>query len=258
MVQRYTENWKHLERQTTNSYIFTRSFIIRYNEVCNPGYDFKGPHAFGSAHFMQVVWASSKKFGIGKATTTLDNMLCTWVVALYDPSGVMKGMEKENVLFGLFDYRYCDTFGKGGGGKGASSGVIHNMVDTKVAAPNAAGQSGGKRGLQLGTLPSKSLGEGTSDVMQEFIKSDKVGSVKEEARSKNEFYETMKGLAESRKGSSDVKRKHRKHRRTRHFRRKSRRFKKHTSHRRGKVHHKHHRHHHHKRHYRKKHKHRIR
>ena len=254
-MQKDNEKQKYLEQPVHK---FARSFLIRYNEVCNPGYDFKGPHSFGSAHFMQVVWASSRKFGIGKATTTLDNMLCTWVVALYEPSGVMRGMEKENVLFGLFDYRYCDTFGKGGGGKGSSSGVIHNMADTKVAAPNAAGQSAGKRGLQLGTLPSKSLVEGTTDVMQEFIKSDKVGVSNEGVRSKKELYQTMKGSRESKGGSSNVKRKHRKHTRTRHIRRKSRRFKKHTSHRRDKLHHKHHVHHHHRRHHKNKHKHRIR
>ena len=120
---------------------------FRYNEVCNPGYDFKGTYPFGAAHFMQVVWASSKKFGIGKATTMLDNMLCTWVVALYEPSGAMRNMQGENVLIGLFDYQYCDTFGKGGGGKGASSGAMHNNADTKISAPNAAQQPAGKRGL---------------------------------------------------------------------------------------------------------------
>ena len=77
----------------------------------------------------------------------LDNMLCTWVVALYEPSGAMRNMQGENVLIGLFDYQYCDTFGKGGGGKGASSGAMHNNADTKISAPNAAQQPAGKRGL---------------------------------------------------------------------------------------------------------------
>ena len=94
---------------------------------------------------MQVVWASSKRLGIGKATTTLDSMLCTWVVALYAPSGDMRNMQKENVFIGLFEYQYCDTFGKGGGGKGSSSGTVHNMADTKIAAPAGSDQHAKKK-----------------------------------------------------------------------------------------------------------------
>ncbi len=94
---------------------------------------------------MQVIWASSKKFGIGKATTTLDDMLCTWVVGLYDPSGDMRNMQKENVLIGLFDYTYCDTFGKGGGGKGPSSGAIHNIADNKITAPAGSSATAKKK-----------------------------------------------------------------------------------------------------------------
>ncbi len=104
---------------------------------------------------MQVVWASSKKFGIGKATTTLDNMLCTWVVGLYDPSGDMRNMQKENVLIGLFDYTYCDTFGKGGGGKGSSSGAIHNFADDKVAIPAGSDLNAKKKSGFLHDLSTK-------------------------------------------------------------------------------------------------------
>ena len=121
---------------------------------------------------MQVVWASSKKFGIGKATTMLDNMLCTWVVALYEPSGAMRNMQGENVLIGLFDYQYCDTFGKGGGGKGASSGVIHNNADTKISAPNAAQQPAGKRGLlysEGGTLETTGSNEEANVLSDEDV-----------------------------------------------------------------------------------------
>ena len=215
---------------------------------------------------MQVVWATSKKFGIGKATTTLDNMLCTWVVALYEPSGVMKGMEKENVLLGLFDYRYCDTFGKGGGGKGASSGVVHKMVDNKVAAPNAAGQSAGKRSFQLGSSSSNSSYEdpvmGTVSSLhatKEFMKFDKISDSTGEMGAKKGFhersYKTIKAIAKNNSVLINTKRKYKKQHRTRHSRRKHRRFKKHRSHHRNRhywKHHGHHRHHHHKRRYSKK------
>ena len=228
--------------------------------MCNPGYDFKGPSAFGAAHFMQVVWASSKKFGIGKATTTLDNMLCTWTVALYEPSGVMKGMERENVLFGLFDYRYCDTFGKGGGGKGASSGVVHNMADSKITAPNAAGQSAGKRGFNPGILLNSTAVEasladmvGSVDVTKEFVKSQDRNGIREEAKGSSDFdrNEFSKGPASKEVGK--VKRRKRKYFRTRHNRRTFEHFKKHKFHHRGKRHHRYHHHHHHYSHHNRRH-----
>ena len=235
------------------------SISCRYNEVCNPGYDFKGPYAFGAAHFMQVVWASSKKFGIGKATTTLDNMLCTWVVALYEPSGVMRSMEKENVLFGLFDYRYCDTFGKGGGGKGASNGVIHNNADSKISAPNAAGQPAGKRDLLLKSKASSqesSLQSSSSNIVdladakQVFITSTKVNDKSGDIAIKDEVYgnEIMKPAKGNAAEKKNIKKNHKIKSRTNHNRRKINRSKKHTSHRRSKHHHKRHHHHQHRKH----------
>ena len=209
---------------------------------------------------MQVVWASSKKFGIGKATTTLDNMLCTWTVALYEPSGVMKGMERENVLFGLFDYRYCDTFGKGGGGKGASSGVVHNMADSKIAAPNAAGQPAGKRGLKPGNLSKNTVAEayladvvGSVDVTKEFVKTERLSGIGEEARGNIDFDRSGLYKGPASKELRKAKRGKRKHSRTRHDRKTFEQLEKHRFHHRGKRNHKHHHHHHHHHHNRRHH-----
>ena len=199
------------------------SMFHRYNEVCNPGYDFKGTNSFGAAHFMQVVWTSSTRFGIGKATTTLDNMLCTWVVALYEPSGLMRNMQKENVLFGLFDYRYCDTFGKGGGGKGASSGTMHSLTDSKISAPNAANQPAGKRML-LSRIPA-SIGNDASSVATTGGREDQ----KIEASSDHIMnYNAKKGAIKSHFGTKKkirksnhqtrIKRRKRKHRKQRKHR----------------------------------------
>lgn len=83
----------------------------RYNEVCNPGYGFveNDPRAPG---FTQLVWGSTKTFGIGKATSEQDGMLCTYAVGRFKEKGNIPSRYKQNVKKGSFDYGYCDSMGK--------------------------------------------------------------------------------------------------------------------------------------------------
>lgn len=200
---------------------------------------------------MQVVWASSKKFGIGKATTTLDNMLCTWVVALYEPSGVMRNMAKENVLFGLFDYRYCDTFGKGGGGKGGSSGVIHNNVDSKISAPNAAGQSVGKRNSLIAISDDESTEGSIIALSKRNEQRKRTRNMGDERKIKRRDENNGKeGIQLQAKGSDGSHFKQKQHKNSKALYTKWRKshHKKHVSHHRNRHYQKHHhkrRHHHH-------------
>jgi len=84
-----------------------------YSEVCNPGYSFIGEEKrSGSASFTQMVWKNSNLFGIGKATSEEDGMLCTYIVGRYRNKGNTPGLFKDNVLKGAFDLTYCDTVGK--------------------------------------------------------------------------------------------------------------------------------------------------
>ena len=100
---------------------------------------------YGAAHFTQVVWLNSKVFGIGKASVVREGMLCTYVVARYDPTGNQPNTFSDNVLKGNFEYSYCDSLGKGGGGKGMSSGAIHNLVSGKDRPWSASDQPGKKK-----------------------------------------------------------------------------------------------------------------
>lgn len=55
----------------------------------------------------EVVWLSARYLGIGKALTKKNGMLCTIVVARYQPQGNVQGEFQENVLEGDFDNSIC-------------------------------------------------------------------------------------------------------------------------------------------------------
>ncbi|KAM4686385.1 Golgi-associated plant pathogenesis-related protein 1 isoform 1-T1 [Amazona ochrocephala] len=67
-----------------------------YNEIKN--YSFQNPgFSSGTGHFTAMVWKSTKKMGVGKASASDGS---TFVVARYDPAGnvVNPGYYEENVL----------------------------------------------------------------------------------------------------------------------------------------------------------------
>jgi Cysteine-rich secretory protein family. len=57
--------------------------------------------SFSTGHFTQLVWASSRQFGVGKARSRSGKVL---VVAHYRPPGNISGMFQQNVLPPLPDY----------------------------------------------------------------------------------------------------------------------------------------------------------
>ena len=90
--------------------IFELMLSSRYNEVCDPGYNFNGGGTSGgTGHFTQVVWKGSTKLGIGRAETTKNGMKCAYIVGRYDPAGNMIGSYPANVQKGKFDASYCKT-----------------------------------------------------------------------------------------------------------------------------------------------------
>ena len=91
-------------------------YFARYNEVCDPGYDFNnGGFSGGTGHFTQVVWKESIELGMGRAETKKDEMNCAYIVGRYKPAGNMGGKFQENVLKGTFDAdSYCATVRKRG------------------------------------------------------------------------------------------------------------------------------------------------
>ncbi|XP_030374306.1 uncharacterized protein LOC115623894 [Scaptodrosophila lebanonensis] len=63
-----------------------------YDEIKD--YDFRHHRfSFGTGHFTQVVWKSSKELGVGKAKSSKG---ATYVVARYTPAGNIDGKYKEN------------------------------------------------------------------------------------------------------------------------------------------------------------------
>ena len=52
----------------------------------------------GVGHFTQLVWKSSTRLGIGKASGKIGDMFCTWVVGRYSPAGNVIGKFQENVI----------------------------------------------------------------------------------------------------------------------------------------------------------------
>ena len=99
----------------TNWTATSRNVIsLRYNEVCDPGYNFGSGFSSGTGHFTQVVWKGSTTLGIGRAEVTEGRMKCAYIVGRYKPAGNMMGDFPENVLKGNFDRAsYCATIGKG-------------------------------------------------------------------------------------------------------------------------------------------------
>ena len=87
-----------------------QNVYFRYNEVCDPGYQFtSGGFSGGTGHFTQVVWKTSIELGIGRAESTKRGMKCAYIVGRYKPAGNMMGTFPENVPKGNFDRSYCDS-----------------------------------------------------------------------------------------------------------------------------------------------------
>ena len=90
--------------------------FVRYNEVCDPGYDFNnGGFSSRTGHFTQVVWKESTDLGMGRAEAQQNGMKCAYIVGRYKPAGNMGGKFQENVIKGSFDAgSYCATVSKRG------------------------------------------------------------------------------------------------------------------------------------------------
>ena len=120
---------------------------FRYQEVCNPGYNFGSESPSNEAgHFTQVVWKKSTKVGMGKATKKKNGGLCTYIVARYKPAGNFAGKYKENVEEGTFERGMCEKLDSivGGGGDGAGGDEAGNPPDDAggTSVDDAAGGNG--------------------------------------------------------------------------------------------------------------------
>ena len=83
---------------------------FRYNEVCDPGYNFgSGGFSSGTGHFTQVVWKRSTELGIGRAESSRGSMKCAYIVGRYKPAGNMMGDFPQNVKKGSFDRSQCNS-----------------------------------------------------------------------------------------------------------------------------------------------------
>ena len=83
---------------------------FRYNEVCDPGYNFaSGRFSSGTGHFTQVVWKGSNELGIGRAESEQGGMKCAYIVGRYKPAGNMMGDFPESVKKGSFDRSQCNS-----------------------------------------------------------------------------------------------------------------------------------------------------
>ena len=88
------------------------NFLIcfRYNEVCDPGYNFaSGGFSGGTGHFTQVVWKESTELGIGRAQSQQNGMECAYIVGRYKPAGNMMGDFPRNVKKGSFHRSQCHS-----------------------------------------------------------------------------------------------------------------------------------------------------
>ena len=119
---------------------------FRYNEVCDPGYNFaSGGFSGGTGHFTQVVWKESNELGIGRAESQQNGMKCAYIVGRYKPAGNMMGDFPQNVAKGSFDLSYCKSV-KNDQTKPKffalnRSGAINEKRVTKVDAPEFPDQS---------------------------------------------------------------------------------------------------------------------
>jgi len=118
----------------------------RYNEVCEPGYDFaSGGFSKGTGHFTQVVWKGSTELGIGRAESTQGSMKCAYIVGRYKQAGNMMGDFPQNVVKGSFDQSYCksvkDDPTKPKFFASNRSGAINEKRVTKVDTPEFPDQS---------------------------------------------------------------------------------------------------------------------
>lgn len=107
---------KHLHNAGEDYLLFIVSTVnhnlricFRYNEVCDPGYQFNaGSRNGGTGHFTQVVWKESTVLGIGRAESQEDGMKCAYIVGRYKPAGNFMGEYQQNVPKGSFNANgYC-------------------------------------------------------------------------------------------------------------------------------------------------------
>ncbi|XP_065065301.1 uncharacterized protein LOC135691380 [Rhopilema esculentum] len=95
---------------TKSNGIPTASQVVKkwYEEVCNPGYNFKRDgKQVGTGHFTQIVWKDTKALGIGLAASkSEDGHICSYVVARYYQAGNDLGTIRSNVGKGHF--RSCN------------------------------------------------------------------------------------------------------------------------------------------------------
>ena len=87
--------------------IYITTYLFRYKESCNPGYDYeKGKYASNegsnTGHFTQLVWKDSRELGMGSHTIEKNNDKCTYIVARYRPAGNYAGLYDINVKRGSF------------------------------------------------------------------------------------------------------------------------------------------------------------
>ena len=65
----------------------------------------------GAERFTQIVWKGTTEMGIGRATNVKADLLCTYIVARYRPTGNVLGEVKGNVLRGNLDPKhFCEQY----------------------------------------------------------------------------------------------------------------------------------------------------
>ncbi len=139
-----------IETLQTNTYSFSFSFIVRYKEVCESNYDFnEGNFNMDTGHFTQVIWKDSVKLGLGRATAKKGDMLCTYIVARYRPSGNYDGKFKTQVQKGSFTDDICSKLddllkdlasASGGGDPDLASTGKKPKIPSKVKTPDHEGE----------------------------------------------------------------------------------------------------------------------
>lgn len=95
--------------------------------MCN--YDYKKHDSISSpkptGHFTQVVWKSTKEFGIGKAYSTDNNAEeCIFIVARYMPAGNIVGSESANIERGTNDRQFCGSDFAASNGGSAKEAIL--------------------------------------------------------------------------------------------------------------------------------------
>ena len=85
---------------------------FRYDEVCDPGHNFRANRMdYGTGHFTQVVWKDTKELGIAYYDyIDKKKRPCRVTVARYRPPGNYGGRFLDNVDTGSFNKQaHCKT-----------------------------------------------------------------------------------------------------------------------------------------------------